>query len=162
VREMAPLRSRSDTRVGGIEAATLLARQRSGSQFDPALAGLLCSQAEGILGDLDGINTWRAVIEGEPSLTRVLGADEFDAALAAVANFVDLKSPCKLGHSVAVSPSWQRGRAGCWGSLRGRCAPSDVRPWCTASGVSASRTRSGTSRGRSVPANGSGSAFIPT
>ena len=34
-------------RVGGVAAATALARRRAGSQFDPALAALLCARAPG-------------------------------------------------------------------------------------------------------------------
>ena len=37
--------------------------------------------------------TWDAVIAAEPALAVVLSRDEFDAALLAVADFVDLKSP---------------------------------------------------------------------
>ena len=33
-------------RVGGVEAAKALARGRAGKQFDPALAELMCSDAE--------------------------------------------------------------------------------------------------------------------
>jgi HD-GYP domain-containing protein (c-di-GMP phosphodiesterase class II) len=90
-------------RVGGIEAATALARRRAGRQFDPALAALLCDHAAEILGGLDAVPAWRTVIAAEPALAVDLSAEQVDGALAAIANFVDLKSPFMLGHSVAVA-----------------------------------------------------------
>ncbi len=45
-----------------------LARQRSGTQFDPALVALLCANAATIFGDLDSVGTWDAVIDAEPAL----------------------------------------------------------------------------------------------
>jgi HD-GYP domain-containing protein (c-di-GMP phosphodiesterase class II) len=90
-------------RVGGTEAATALAQRRSGKQFDPALAQVLCDDADAILGGLDGAPTWATVIAAEPSLAVVLRGEQVDAALLAVANFVDLKSPYTLGHARGVS-----------------------------------------------------------
>jgi DNA-binding CsgD family transcriptional regulator len=90
-------------RVGGITGATALARRRAGRQFDPALAALLCDQADQVLGGLDAVLAWPAVIAAEPALAVELSAGQLDAALAAIANFVDLKSPFTLGHSVAVA-----------------------------------------------------------
>jgi HD-GYP domain-containing protein (c-di-GMP phosphodiesterase class II) len=90
-------------RLGGVEGATTLARKRAGRQFDPGLAALLCREAAVVFDGLDSPRTWASVIENEPALVRTLAPDEFDAALAAVANFVDLKSPYTLGHSVAVA-----------------------------------------------------------
>jgi HD-GYP domain-containing protein (c-di-GMP phosphodiesterase class II) len=90
-------------RIGGVDAATALARRRGGKQFDPALAADLCAGAEVILGGLDSVETWDAVIEAEPALAVLLSAERFDAALEAIANFVDLKSPYTLGHSRAVA-----------------------------------------------------------
>jgi len=88
-------------RVGGVEAAKALARKRGGKQFDPALAELMCAEADMILSGLDSVATWDAVIEAEPALAVVLSAERFDAALLAIANFVDLKSPYTLGHARA-------------------------------------------------------------
>ena len=90
-------------RVGGPEAATAMARKRSGSQFDPALADLLCAEPEAVVGGLDAIVTWDAVIDAEPALRPTLSGDRLDAALEAIARFVDLKSPFMLGHSKAVA-----------------------------------------------------------
>ena len=90
-------------RVGGIEAATAMARKRAGRQFDPALAALLCANADEILGGLASVVTWDAVIDAEPALAVTLSGERFDEALAAVASFVDLKSPYTLGHSRAVA-----------------------------------------------------------
>jgi HD-GYP domain-containing protein (c-di-GMP phosphodiesterase class II) len=90
-------------RMGGIEAATALASERSGKQFDPALAATLCNEPAAILEGLDAVGTWDAVIEAEPSLAVVLAGERFDDALGAVANFVDLKSPYTLAHSRAVA-----------------------------------------------------------
>jgi HD-GYP domain-containing protein (c-di-GMP phosphodiesterase class II) len=90
-------------RVGGVPAAAALARKRAGRQFDPALAGLLCADADAILSGLDAVGTWDAVIDAEPALAVVLSAERFDAALLAVATFVDLKSPYFLGHARAVA-----------------------------------------------------------
>ena len=90
-------------RVGGIEAATALARRRAGKQFDPALAALLCGNAQEILGGLEAVPAWRTVIAAEPALAVDLSAEQLDGALTAIANFVDLKSPFTLGHSVAVA-----------------------------------------------------------
>jgi len=90
-------------RVGGVGAVTSLARKRSGRQFDPALAALLCAEADGILEGLDAVGTWEAVIGAEPALAVTLSSEQFDAALEAIATFVDLKSPYTLGHSRAVA-----------------------------------------------------------
>ena len=90
-------------RVGGVAGATALARRRAGRQFDPALAALLCARAEEIFGGLEAVPAWRTVIAAEPALAVELSPDQLDRALAAIANFVDLKSPFTLGHSVAVA-----------------------------------------------------------
>jgi HD-GYP domain-containing protein (c-di-GMP phosphodiesterase class II) len=90
-------------RVGGTGAAIDLAGRRAGSQFDPTLAAALCANAERVLDGLDSGHTWDAVIGAEPSLGLRLSDAEFDAALLAIADFVDLKSPYMLGHARAVS-----------------------------------------------------------
>ena len=90
-------------RMGGVEAAKELVRERSGGHFDPALAELMDAEADVILSGLDTIRTWDAVIEAEPVLAVVLSGERFDAALLAIANFVDLKSPYFLGHARAVA-----------------------------------------------------------
>ena len=90
-------------RVGGVAGAAALARRRAGRQFDPALAALLCTRAQNIFGGLQTVPAWRTVIAAEPALAVDLSPDQLDRALAAIANFVDLKSPFTLGHSVAVA-----------------------------------------------------------
>jgi HD-GYP domain-containing protein (c-di-GMP phosphodiesterase class II) len=90
-------------RSGGVEAAIALARDRRGTQFDPALVDVLCADAESVLGDLAGVQTWTAVIEAEPALAIVLSGERVDGALEAVANFAGLKWPAALGHARAVS-----------------------------------------------------------
>jgi HD-GYP domain-containing protein (c-di-GMP phosphodiesterase class II) len=90
-------------RVGGVERAKQLAARRSGKQFDPALSALIVDEGELILSDLDAVGSWDAVIEAEPALAKVVAGERFDAALAAIANFVDLKSPFTLGHARAVA-----------------------------------------------------------
>jgi HD-GYP domain-containing protein (c-di-GMP phosphodiesterase class II) len=90
-------------RSGGVQAAKRLARERAGKQFDPELAEVICADGEMILKGLDDADAWDAVIDGEPALAVVLSWDRFDAALLAIANFVDLKSPYSLGHSHAVA-----------------------------------------------------------
>jgi HD-GYP domain-containing protein (c-di-GMP phosphodiesterase class II) len=89
--------------MGGIESATALARRQSGKHFDPALARLLCARAAEIFDGLDTLQTWNAVIDAEPALAVVLSGEKVDAALLAIANFVDLKSPYLLGHSGRVA-----------------------------------------------------------
>jgi HD-GYP domain-containing protein (c-di-GMP phosphodiesterase class II) len=90
-------------RLGGVEAARELARERRGDQFDPTLADLMDAEADVILSGLDTVGTWDAVIGAEPALAVVLSGDRFDAALVAIADFVDLKSPYFLGHARAVA-----------------------------------------------------------
>ena len=90
-------------RLRGVDAARELARRRAGSQFDPTLATCIQEDADGIFSGLDAVGTWSAVIEAEPALTMMLSDAQFDSALLAIANFVDLKSPFTLGHSRAVS-----------------------------------------------------------
>lgn len=90
-------------RVGGVAAVQELARRRAGKQFDPALAATMASDAEAIVAGLDTVATWDEVIEAEPALAVVLSGERFDLALAAIANFVDLKSPYTLGHARAVA-----------------------------------------------------------
>ncbi len=90
-------------RTAGVEVALELAERRSGKMFDPDLVACLRVNARDILGDIDGLETWTAVIDSEPALTVRLDATQFETALTAIADFVDLKSPYALGHARAVS-----------------------------------------------------------
>jgi HD-GYP domain-containing protein (c-di-GMP phosphodiesterase class II) len=90
-------------RSGGVEAAVAVARQRRGTQFDPELVDLFESVADEILEGLGSEASWSAVVAAEPELDVVLTGAELDRALAAVANFADVKSPYTLGHSCAVA-----------------------------------------------------------
>ena len=90
-------------RTGGLETAISVARQRSGTQFDPALVDIFCSAAPELFDELDAVTTWDAVIEDEPGLGVWMSDDEFDSALEAIADFVDLKSPFTLAHSRSVA-----------------------------------------------------------
>jgi HD-GYP domain-containing protein (c-di-GMP phosphodiesterase class II) len=90
-------------RIGGVEGAKKIARDRAGKHFDPNLAGLVQSEAEVLLAEIGSAQTWEEVIDAEPALAVTLSGERFDGALTAVANFVDLKSPYFLGHARAVA-----------------------------------------------------------
>ena len=90
-------------RSGGVDAAVAVARERSGTQFDPALVDVFCAAAPTLFSDIDAVTTWPAVIEAEPALEIVLSDDELESALEAIADFTDLKSPWTIGHSRGVA-----------------------------------------------------------
>jgi HD-GYP domain-containing protein (c-di-GMP phosphodiesterase class II) len=90
-------------RLGGIDAAIEVARQRSGSAYDPYIAQRFVEHAPRLLEGLDGEPTWDAVLASEPGVPEVLSNDGLDAACAAMADFADLKSPSTLGHSTGVA-----------------------------------------------------------
>ena len=89
--------------IGGARAAVDVARARSGGQLDPALVELFATEAETIFGELDQVTTWDAVMGKAPTVGRELSDDDLDQVLAAIADFVDLKSPYTLGHSRGVA-----------------------------------------------------------
>ena len=111
-----------------------MARQRAGRQFDPTLAALARARTRRDASTASTTSaTWDAVIDAEPALAVVLSGERFDAALLAIANFVDLKSPYTLGHSRAVAELVAAaGRAARprRGRRRARCA---APAWCTTS-----------------------------
>jgi HD-GYP domain-containing protein (c-di-GMP phosphodiesterase class II) len=90
-------------RVRGLDGATKLARQRRGKQFDPQLADALVADPREVLPPPDESSSWREVVESEPGLAVLLDDAQLDEALAAIASFVDLKSPYFLGHARAVA-----------------------------------------------------------
>ncbi len=90
-------------RIGGVAEARAVARRRAGAQFDPELAAAFSADAAEILDGLDSARTWDAVIAAEPALGVRLTGEQFDDALTAVADFVDVKSPYMLGHARAVA-----------------------------------------------------------
>jgi HD-GYP domain-containing protein (c-di-GMP phosphodiesterase class II)/DNA-binding CsgD family transcriptional regulator len=90
-------------RTGGVDAAIAVARDRSGTQFDPALVDVFCTEAPLLFRDIDSLTAWPAVIAAEPALEIELSDDELESALEAIADFADLKSPWTLGHSRGVA-----------------------------------------------------------
>ena len=47
-------------RIGGVEAAIAVARERSGTQFDPDLVDVFCDEAPTLFDELDAATTWDA------------------------------------------------------------------------------------------------------
>ena len=87
----------------GVEAAVAVARRHRGTQFDPAVVDLFCSRAPELLDGLDRASDWDAVLGAEPELSRRVSGAGLDQVLEAMADLVDLKSPCLAGHSRGVA-----------------------------------------------------------
>jgi HD-GYP domain-containing protein (c-di-GMP phosphodiesterase class II) len=90
-------------RAGGTDAAVAVACQRRGTQFDPQVVDVFVDQAAALFAGLDEASSWDAVLGAEPGRGIRLTGAAFDAALEAIADFTDVKSPYTLGHSRAVA-----------------------------------------------------------
>jgi HD-GYP domain-containing protein (c-di-GMP phosphodiesterase class II) len=97
--DMVEVHHRSD----GLDAAVQVARARRGKQFDPRLVDTFCADAGDLLAGLDETSSWDVLIENEPGLQRTLMDRELDTALEAVADFTDLRSRSRSGHSRGVA-----------------------------------------------------------
>ena len=89
-------------RAGGIDAARSMVRERSGTQFDPELAGLFYERAQELTQGLLELDPWPAVFAAAPKDAALTGV-ELDATLSAMGDFADLKSPWTAGHSRQVA-----------------------------------------------------------
>ena len=107
-------------RIGGIEAAVATARQRAGGAYDPQMVEPFCREAQHLFSDAAGGSTWDAVLAIEPGAHAHLSSVQLDDALAAVADFVDLKSPVLSGHSRSVAELAAAAAKAC------RLAPTEV------------------------------------
>ncbi len=90
-------------RTGGVDAALAVARERSGTQFDPELVQVFCDHAPVLFSDLDEATSWDLVIDAEPSLGQSLPGEKLDDALEAIGEFAELKSAWRMGHATAVA-----------------------------------------------------------
>jgi HD-GYP domain-containing protein (c-di-GMP phosphodiesterase class II) len=95
-------------RTGGTDAAVAIARAKRGKHFDPTVVDAFCAVAGDVLGDPDTEHEWDALIDREPSLQQILTDDQLDSALEAVADFTDLRSVHRAGHSRVVAQLVER------------------------------------------------------
>ncbi len=90
-------------RTQGLDAALHLAQAWRGTQFAPDVVDAFCGTADELLSGLDDIADWDTAIVHEPGLQAPLTEAELDSALEAMADFTDLRSPPRAGHSRAVA-----------------------------------------------------------
>ncbi|MGZ4677351.1 MAG: HD domain-containing phosphohydrolase [Acidimicrobiia bacterium] len=88
---------------GGVDAAVEVATTRRGTQFDPELVDVFCAQPEAIVDGLASFQAWDQVIDLDPRLGATLTDEQLDAALLALGDFADLKSPHRIGHARGVA-----------------------------------------------------------
>ncbi len=88
-------------RLGGLDAATTLARSRRGTQFDPAVVDGFLADPEPILAQPQDV--WTAALAEAPAERAEMGEAELDRIIVALGDFADLKCPFTLGHSRAVA-----------------------------------------------------------
>jgi HD-GYP domain-containing protein (c-di-GMP phosphodiesterase class II) len=84
------------------DVAVAEVQRRAGTQLDPNLAEMLIERAEELLGDLDQIDAYQAVLDVEPEPVRRVQKDGLTEVARTFGNLVDLKSPWLHGHSAAV------------------------------------------------------------
>ncbi|MCB0976491.1 MAG: HD domain-containing protein [Acidimicrobiales bacterium] len=90
-------------RLEGVDAAVDIARSWSGSEFDPQVVDAFCRSTREVLTGLEQAADWGTLIDGEPALQHRMDDAELDRALEAVADFTDLRSRSRSGHSRTVA-----------------------------------------------------------
>jgi HD-GYP domain-containing protein (c-di-GMP phosphodiesterase class II) len=89
-------------RLGGMDAVQQLARQRAGGQYDPRLVACLLEQPA-LCACFSSRTPWDEVLALEPGPCPVLIGAQVEAAVRAIADFTDLRTPFMSGHSTAVA-----------------------------------------------------------
>lgn len=80
-------------------AAIDAAQDRRDRTYDPVLADLFVAHGLRWFDRLDALDPWQAVLDLEPEPRRILEGVELESALTVAADFIDLKSPYRAGHS---------------------------------------------------------------
>ena len=88
-------------RLGGLDAATSLAKVRRGTQFDPAVVDAFLADPAAIVAQPEDV--WAAALAEAPAEPAEMGEAELDRIIIALGDFADLKCPFTLGHSRAVA-----------------------------------------------------------
>jgi len=84
------------------DVAVAEVRRRAGTQLDPNLVDLVIERADELLGDLDEIDAYQAVLDAEPEPVRRVEKGGLTEVARTFGNLVDLKSPWLHGHSAGV------------------------------------------------------------
>jgi HD-GYP domain-containing protein (c-di-GMP phosphodiesterase class II)/DNA-binding CsgD family transcriptional regulator len=87
-------------RIHGTTDALDLLGSRAGSMYDPDVVRAIDAATFRALDDVD---PWVAVLDAEPEPHRWRRGREIDLALEVLADYTDLKSPSRAGHSRAVA-----------------------------------------------------------
>jgi HD-GYP domain-containing protein (c-di-GMP phosphodiesterase class II) len=90
-------------RAAGVEGAVRVARARRGRQFAPDVVDAFCKSADDVLAAAGDRSDLHELVVSEPHLQHRLSAAELDAALGALADFTDLRSAYRGGHSQGVA-----------------------------------------------------------
>ena len=90
-------------RLGGVDAALNIARERKGAAYSPQLVEVFVAHSEELCKGLDQEPSWEAVLELEPGSHDTLTLEQFERACRALADFVDIKSIYTLTHSSGVA-----------------------------------------------------------
>ena len=147
-------------RRAGWPAATEVLMHRRDRAYDPSVVDALVESGERWLAESSD-DPCAAVLDAEPAPLLTIGPNGLDAALAAVADFTDLKSPCLRGHStgvarLAAAATSAAGAADAEAATIGRAAlVHDVGRVGIPNGI-------WDAPGRSARSNGNGSGYIPT
>ena len=86
----------------GVDAAVALADRGASTQFAPEVVACLRADPEKVFHGLDEVGSWGAVLDEEPVLHE-LSNDQLDHALAAIGRYVDMKTPCTIGHTAGLA-----------------------------------------------------------
>jgi len=90
-------------RLGGVEAALNVARERKGAAYAPQLVEVFCAYAEELCKGFDQEQTWDVLLDVETGSHETLTSEQFDHACRTLADFVDIKSTYTLTHSSGVA-----------------------------------------------------------
>jgi hypothetical protein len=90
-------------RAAGLDAALQVARARRGRQFAPEVVDAFCEIADEVLATVTERSDVHDLMVGEPHLQRRLTIAELATALGVLADFTDLRSAHRAGHSRGVA-----------------------------------------------------------
>jgi HD-GYP domain-containing protein (c-di-GMP phosphodiesterase class II) len=90
-------------RLGGLDAALAVVRERRGTAYAPFLVDSFCAHAAELCLGLDEDPWWDMVLDLEPGSHDMLTQAQYDEACRALADFVDIKSRYTLTHSSGVA-----------------------------------------------------------